>query len=169
MLHDRATCSSSATSPPTTSPTIYPILVIPDTCNNGVVGVEGGGQCCALACDRCKDNGCRNRAKNANLTKDDCCPDRISNSSVYCEDVGIAPCILDKPWVLGFGQIIGNFHPFLCWLPLNFGPWDDETITSTRSSVMKSTYLWVSSLGNTLDFCLPWLPVLPLPTTQVEV
>lgn len=91
------TCSSSATSPPTPSPTIYPTLVNPETCSNGVVGVEGYGQCCVLACDKCKDHDCRNRARNATLTKDDCCPDQISDSGVYCEDVGIAPCILDKP------------------------------------------------------------------------
>ncbi|CAM9216547.1 unnamed protein product, partial [Ascophyllum nodosum] len=50
------------TPPPVTTPTPVPTRA-PDTCSNGVVGVERGTICCALGCGTCGGSGCAGRGR----------------------------------------------------------------------------------------------------------
>ena len=68
-----------------------------DKCSYDYYGLYGCGKCCVKACGECEEDDCKERAKKAGLTEDDCCPHRIKDSGKYCEDVGSAPCIVDKP------------------------------------------------------------------------
>ena len=67
-----------------------------EVCSNGVPGVEGFGVCCAAECGACGGVNCKGRAEAAGLTADFCCAGRISNSGVYCDDFGPAPCIIGE-------------------------------------------------------------------------
>ncbi|CAM9850942.1 unnamed protein product [Ascophyllum nodosum] len=86
--------------PPTAPPTTVPPSTSPpastETCSNGIVGVEGLGECCTLGCGTCGGPGCGRRANMAGLNAADCCVTRIRASGVYCEDSGTAPCIITR-------------------------------------------------------------------------
>ena len=62
-------------------------------CSNGLNGLEdtNGTVCCSDMCDFCGGSGCGNIA---GTTANDCCVLRILNSSQYCGDDVVAPCIL---------------------------------------------------------------------------
>ncbi|CAN0355754.1 unnamed protein product [Ascophyllum nodosum] len=78
-----------------TTPTPVPTTA-PDTCSNGIVGVERGTFCCALGCGTCGGTGCGEHGRDEGLTAEDCCTSRISESGVYCENSGNAPCIIGE-------------------------------------------------------------------------
>ncbi|CAM9760210.1 unnamed protein product [Ascophyllum nodosum] len=88
------------TPPPTTPAPTTPVPTTPApsgmTCSNGISGVEGFGQCCTLGCGICDAKGCVARARDAGLTKEDCCVSRIKTSGVFCDVSGTAPCIIDS-------------------------------------------------------------------------
>ena len=71
-------------------------LIAQEVCSNRIPGVETGSVCCVAECGTCGGTGCRDRATVVGLTADDCCSQCISDSSVYCEDSGTAPCIIGK-------------------------------------------------------------------------
>lgn len=73
------------------APTPVPAL---SSCSNGIAGVERDGYCCSPGCGTCGGTGCSKRARQAGLLPDDCCISRISDSEVYCNDTGMAPCII---------------------------------------------------------------------------
>ena len=78
--------------------TLYGRLAIPtaetQTCSNGVIGVEGAGQCCPVACGTCGGMGCKMRALDVGLTADDCCTRRIEATGASCDESKTAPCMI---------------------------------------------------------------------------
>ena len=78
---------------PTTAQTSAPSTTVRAKCANGIAGVKSGRYCCALECGSCGGSHCHERAAEADLTPEDCCVSLISESGVYCDDSGVAPCI----------------------------------------------------------------------------
>ena len=93
FCEDSGTAPCIITRPEPPSPTPTPVEA---TCSNGIVGVEGFGECCTLGCGTCGGEDCRQRAREAGLEAGDCCATRIRASGVYCEDSGTAPCIITR-------------------------------------------------------------------------
>lgn len=91
----RGSRSSSSTPAPSTPTTLEPMTNL-ITCSNGISGVERDGYCCPLVCGACGGSGCSQRARVVGLTSDDCCVTRIGESGVYCDDSGMAPCIIGE-------------------------------------------------------------------------
>ena len=92
-------CEDSGTAPciitRPESPFPAPTPVQP-TCSNGIIGVEGFGECRMLGCGTCGGVGCSQRARAAGLKAGDCCVTRIRASGVNCEGSGTAPCIITR-------------------------------------------------------------------------
>lgn len=64
------------------------------TCSNGVVGVKGFDQSCALECGTCGGKDYNDKALSAGLSESHCCVGRISDSGVNCDVSGAAPCAI---------------------------------------------------------------------------
>lgn len=92
MVLTNVRCSPSFCAELVESPT--PAPVGGGTCSNGVAGVEGFDQCCALECGTCGGKGCKDGDQSAGLSADDCCAGRIRDSGVMCDVSGTAPCTI---------------------------------------------------------------------------
>ncbi|CAM9258533.1 unnamed protein product, partial [Scytosiphon promiscuus] len=74
---------------------INPPLRSSNTCSNGIPGIDGNGVvCCPLGCKQCGGPGCSTSGRAAGLGSDSCCGGGVKASGKYCEDTGVAPCII---------------------------------------------------------------------------
>eukprot|EP00903_Cladosiphon_okamuranus_P006180 g6077.t1 len=79
----------------TPAPTVAPTTTKPSgggTCAPLGIEDDNGIVCCPLTCGTCAGQGCRRRPGGAS----DCCGSSIMNSDVYCDDTGVAPCIIGE-------------------------------------------------------------------------
>lgn len=68
---------------------------VAQTCDGGIEGVQSTSLdvCCVADCGVCGGVGCT-PANTSTLTAGDCCTTEISESGVFCDVSGAAPCIL---------------------------------------------------------------------------
>eukprot|EP00752_Nemacystus_decipiens_P009556 g8536.t1 len=70
-----------------------PTTPTPETCSNGIEGIDGNGVvCCSLSCGTCAGNGCSSRPGGSS----GCCGGAIKGSGDLCSVTGTAPCIIDE-------------------------------------------------------------------------
>ncbi|CAM9883744.1 unnamed protein product [Pylaiella littoralis] len=69
---------------------LYHVNDLDATCSNGVFGVESesGNVCCDVGCGMCGGARC--------IGDGDCCEHTVQLRDEMCEDVGVAPCIINK-------------------------------------------------------------------------
>ncbi|CAM9505839.1 unnamed protein product, partial [Ectocarpus fasciculatus] len=65
----------------------------PDTCSNGIPGIQTGNACCVLECGQCGGTGCS--LFGDGLGEDFCCQSDIEDFGELCSATKAAPCVVD--------------------------------------------------------------------------